>query len=287
MYMKSMKGLTIDGHNTSYPFKVKSRKEARMNDNIHNFIIIHPVVLQDERLNFTEKAVYGLLFGLSRKEGYAFASNEYISGIINVEIRTVQRVLERLENFEFIKRHHDDSGNRRIYINPTPWGVTNLSGGDDKNVIHIIKNINIDNISKDILSVEGETQLVDIEEVLERTTPEKPAKTKVNKKISHLERYANSLVLEKILERAKITTYPMALKQQRVFGNLIRKRIWDALPEQDRTPDRVIVEIEKVCDSFGKDQYHFKNMGDLRFYYYKMVLHSPLFAKTTKKEVYL
>jgi hypothetical protein len=254
-------------------------------NNTNNFIIIPPTVLYDERLNFTEKALYGLLFGLTQKEGFCFASNEYISGVINVEIRSVQRMLERLENFELIKREQDEKGNRRIFV--TIGGVTKMSWGGDKNVTHIIKNINIDNISKDILSVESETQLVDIDETLERTAPEPQTKTKTTRKISHLERYANSLVLEKILERAKISTYPMPLKQQRVFGNLIRKRIWDALPEQDRTPERVLTEVEKVCDSFGKDQYHFKNMGDLRFFYYKMVLHSPLFAKTTKKEVYL
>jgi len=221
-------------------------------NNTNNFIIIPPTVLYDERLNFTEKALYGLLFGLTQKEGFCFASNEYISGVINVEIRSVQRMLERLENFELIKREQDEKGNRSCRSGYR-YGLIRYKRG----------------------------------ETLERTAPEPQTKTKTTRKISHLERYANSLVLEKILERAKISTYPMPLKQQRVFGNLIRKRIWDALPEQDRTPERVLTEVEKVCDSFGKDQYHFKNMGDLRFFYYKMVLHYPLFAKTTKKEVYL
>ena len=93
------------------------------------FIIIPPQVVFNEELNFTEKALYGVIYGLSQRNGYCFASNEYLANVISLDIRSLQRYLANLEKVNLITREKDEKGKRHIRIAYLPQeGVTKMPG---------------------------------------------------------------------------------------------------------------------------------------------------------------
>jgi uncharacterized phage protein (TIGR02220 family) len=126
-----------------------------------NYFVVTPYpVLVDEQLSPSTKLLYGIVSSLTRKEGYCFATNEYISDSLGVSKRTVERGLKQLEEGEYIVRETscvNNKSERKIWLTSTPKGVeqyrqpcgtTKMSGGGDKNGGHIY--INNNDISKDI-----------------------------------------------------------------------------------------------------------------------------------------
>lgn len=105
-----MKGLTIDGNNTSYPFKVKSRKEARMNDNIPNIIIIPPYILEDKNISIKEKVLYALLSSLTNVGQRCTVKTRDLAGILRLDKRTVKKLLLNLEKEKYIDVKKDAKG---------------------------------------------------------------------------------------------------------------------------------------------------------------------------------
>lgn len=62
-------------------------------------------ILIDNDLNPAAKIFYGCLVGLSKKEGYCYASDEQLAEQHSVDVRTIKRWLKSLEEKGFISRH--------------------------------------------------------------------------------------------------------------------------------------------------------------------------------------
>ena len=76
----------------------------------------------DDSLSFKESSVLSYLCSLDKKE-YCFVSNNHMSDTLNINQRTLYRILNTLEEKELIKRVTRSSGfygkNRKIYVTPT------------------------------------------------------------------------------------------------------------------------------------------------------------------------
>lgn len=78
--------------------------------------------ISGEKLSLKESTVLSYLCSLSKKK-YCFASNEHLCATLNIEDRTMYRILSSLEEKDLIKRETKSSGHygkdRKIYVNPT------------------------------------------------------------------------------------------------------------------------------------------------------------------------
>ena len=74
------------------------------------------------KLNLHEKAVLCYIASLSKKTGYCFATNNHLSETLSITDRTLYRILQRLEDNEYIRRETKSIGydgkQRKIYVNP-------------------------------------------------------------------------------------------------------------------------------------------------------------------------
>lgn len=78
-------------------------------------ILIEDNVVEDIKLNSTDKIVYGLIKALSNNKGYCYASNSYIGNKSNLSKSTVSNTVRKLKKFNYIKPEIIDN-KRRIYI---------------------------------------------------------------------------------------------------------------------------------------------------------------------------
>lgn len=62
------------------------------------------------------KLLYGVIYLLSLKEGFCYASNNCLSSNINVSVRTITRLLKELKNENLIRVKYTDKCVRKIYI---------------------------------------------------------------------------------------------------------------------------------------------------------------------------
>lgn len=94
-----------------------------------------------------------IISSLTAKEGYCFASNEYLAKIFKCREETISRKLRKLENKKYITIEYKWNGtrviNRKIRLANSPLTKKsmavdkNVNGTDDKNVKD--KNISINN----------------------------------------------------------------------------------------------------------------------------------------------
>ncbi len=144
----------------------------------NNYFIMFPSYLLDE-LNAHECVLMGVLISLSKKEGYAYPSNQMLSDTLKTSIPTIGRMLSKLEESKHIIRKitRDKTGqiiSRQIYIQnslvrgghinsdntllsemSTPL-LSNLSIPSYQNREHISITDNITSISKkDNISIEA------------------------------------------------------------------------------------------------------------------------------------
>lgn len=97
------------------------------------FAVIPCTVLDDPSLPGDCKLFYATLTTLSRREGYAWASNQFLSEKTGKSERTIQRWIKLLCDGGHIKADITDSNQkRRIYITINPDGAAT----PDKNVTH-------------------------------------------------------------------------------------------------------------------------------------------------------
>lgn len=87
-------------------------------------IIIDDNILQDIKLNSTDKIVYGLIKSLSNSKGYCFATNDYIGKRTNLSKSTISNTIRKLKKCNYIKTETIDY-QRRIYLTDN---INNLSG---------------------------------------------------------------------------------------------------------------------------------------------------------------
>lgn len=115
-----------------------------MTDSKPFFTIIPHNVRNDDRLSASEKLFFGDLVGLSKNEGYCYASNTWLSNTFNVSVSVIRMWLINLEKFGYIERNFcSKNGQRKIYVTPgfssKRGGCQNSDRGVSENCHHINK----------------------------------------------------------------------------------------------------------------------------------------------------
>lgn len=86
------------------------------------FLMIPQVVAQDDRLKGNEKLLYGHIFSLTKKEGYCWATNEYLSDLMGVSKDCISRYITHIIELGYLERvvvKDKNSGQitcRKLYI---------------------------------------------------------------------------------------------------------------------------------------------------------------------------
>lgn len=78
-------------------------------------ILIDDKIIEDTKLNLTDKLVYGLIKALSNSKGYCYATNEYIGKRTNLSKSTISNTISKLKKYSYIKVKTVDY-QRRIYL---------------------------------------------------------------------------------------------------------------------------------------------------------------------------
>lgn len=68
------------------------------------FLMIPQVVAQDRRLKGNEKLLYGHIFSLTKKEGYCWATNEYLSDLMGVSKDCISRYITHIIELGYLER---------------------------------------------------------------------------------------------------------------------------------------------------------------------------------------
>jgi CTP-dependent riboflavin kinase len=74
------------------------------------FRVIPLSIMQDQKLEFGARLLYGEIGFLAGKEGYCWASNEYFAKTLGTSQRTIRRWLDQLETGFKIRREMDQEG---------------------------------------------------------------------------------------------------------------------------------------------------------------------------------
>ena len=78
------------------------------------YSVIPATVLYNKELKANEKLLYAIITSLACKEGYCFASNEYLAEKLGVNRKTVSSWITHLEEKKFIIREVIKNENQRI-----------------------------------------------------------------------------------------------------------------------------------------------------------------------------
>ena len=78
------------------------------------YSVIPATVLYNKELRANEKLLYAIITSLACKEGYCFASNEYLAEKLGVNRKTVSSWITHLEEKKFIIRDVIRNENQRI-----------------------------------------------------------------------------------------------------------------------------------------------------------------------------
>lgn len=95
------------------------------------FIKIPNAILQDKDLNHTQMILYGYIKSLSMKKWYCYASNKTLGDYLNIQVRAVQRHLNKLKEKWYIKIEIEDTYVRKIigYVKNDRGVCQNWQGG--------------------------------------------------------------------------------------------------------------------------------------------------------------
>ena len=74
------------------------------------------IIYSDVNLSSTEKLLMSQLISLTFKNGYCFASNEYLANSMNVTKRTISKSLSNLKTQNYIIISYENQA-RKIYLN--------------------------------------------------------------------------------------------------------------------------------------------------------------------------
>lgn len=87
-----------------------------MQEKTHSYNILIPYeIIMDKRLTDFEKLLYGEIRILAKKNGYCFATNDYLAKRYNKDERTIRRALKKLNDYLYIITIFD-SNSRKIYL---------------------------------------------------------------------------------------------------------------------------------------------------------------------------
>lgn len=92
------------------------------------YAVIPSTVLFNEKLKANEKLLYAVITVLANKEGYCFASNNYLAELFNAKPHTISNWISNLNKLNFvcveiIKNDKNEIVQRRIYPNDTPYTI--------------------------------------------------------------------------------------------------------------------------------------------------------------------
>lgn len=79
------------------------------------YVEVPMVVLLDKDISSTTKLLMGLITTLSRKDGFCYASNRYLSNLLKVSKRTITSSITVLRRKNYIKVDSEDNA-RKIYL---------------------------------------------------------------------------------------------------------------------------------------------------------------------------
>lgn len=74
------------------------------------------ILFNDKNLSKTDIHVLGLISSLTLKNGYCYASNEYLANYVKVSKRTISDSLSKIKRLKYITVKYENN-NRRIYLN--------------------------------------------------------------------------------------------------------------------------------------------------------------------------
>jgi DNA-binding MarR family transcriptional regulator len=256
-----------------------------------SYLFCPEVVWSNDKLSINEKVLCGRIIGLSNKWGYCTASNKFFEDELNLCQKTISTYITRLEKLGFIKRVRKKDSveiaeRRLVFVYETPELhklVEEFTIPLVKSTIPSPQNLlgTIDN-TLDVLSSEDDNALA-----TDLGISEPPIKVeKKSQKIGVLDRAINTAIIDEMKSMHSLVALPLSQGQQRIFANFIRKRYADALG-QNYCKEEVIKALIETVEIMGKDKYLKPRIPDLQFFYYKMVLYSPLLTKKQSKEVYL
>ena len=105
-------------------------KEKQRNK-VGYYSIIPSKILYNKELKANEKLLYAMITSLACKEGYCFATNNYLAEELGVHPKTVSSWISDLRDKNYIKVEMVRSENkqiiqRKIYINDVPYPLNNV-----------------------------------------------------------------------------------------------------------------------------------------------------------------
>lgn len=83
------------------------------------YYVVPAQVMEDERIDCSEKILYALISGLAFNDGYCYASNKHFAEKMKCKEREIQNKLEKLQNCGYIIREVKKIGmcwDRKIYV---------------------------------------------------------------------------------------------------------------------------------------------------------------------------
>ena len=94
------------------------------------YAVIPSTVLFNEELKSNEKLLYAVITALANKEGYCYASNNYLADLFNSKAHTISNWISHLNKLNFvyvdlIRNNKNEIIQRRIYINDIPYVTKN------------------------------------------------------------------------------------------------------------------------------------------------------------------
>ena len=95
---------------------------------ISYYAVLPSTVLFNEELKANEKLLYAVITVLANKDGYCFASNNYLAELFNSKPHTISNWISHLSRLNFvhvelIRSDNNEIMQRRIYINDIPYVI--------------------------------------------------------------------------------------------------------------------------------------------------------------------
>jgi len=181
-------------------------KENEEIQRIGYYAVIPATVLFNEHLKANAKLLYALVTALSNKEGYCYASNQYLGNKLGVDPHTISRWLADLRKYnliyvEILRNEKQEIIQRKIYPNDVPYVLNNTypyvsknTKGIDENVKD--KNIKNNNINTHTVVKKNYADRVKLYESEYKQLVEEYGEKKANKCIEELNLYKRSKGVE-------------------------------------------------------------------------------------------
>lgn len=140
--------------------------EEKSKTKVGYYSIIPSKILYNKELKANEKLLYAMITSLACKEGYCFASNEYLAKKLGVNRKTVSSWITHLEEKKFIIREVIRNENqlilkRKIYLNDVPYPLNNGYMYQSKNGQAIYQNTEDNNIrNNNITNKNGQKKFI-------------------------------------------------------------------------------------------------------------------------------